>query len=61
MGMRLPDMEAVKLLCSQLIEYCSNLTYSDEPLSQEEADEYANIIMPFVAAFSDVNYKGIKQ
>ena len=54
-GTHFPSMEAIKLLYTDLQEYCSNLALSDEPPSQDEVDVLRDIIMSAKAAFAEVN------
>lgn len=54
-GTHFPGKEAIKLLYTDLQEYCSNLVLSDEPPSQDEIDDLCDIIMSAKAAFADVN------
>lgn len=54
-GTHFPGMEAIKLLYTDLQEYCSNLVLSDEPPNQDEIDDLYDIMMSAKAAFAEVN------
>ncbi|WP_162651905.1 DUF5681 domain-containing protein [Lentilitoribacter sp. Alg239-R112] len=54
-GFHFHGVEAIKLLYTDLLEYCRNLPRSEEPPSQDEIDDLSDIITSAKAAFAEVN------